>query len=87
MSKPHSSFTQALETLIANAEAGKLDKNEVHYTPSVVCNTPAGYYIGTWCIEFDVDTWIPQPNSRDSEYMSMSEADAMLKALKAEGAL
>ena len=44
-------------------------------TEQCVCKSAAGYYIGTWCIEVVCGSWLPQPHSRDSEYMDLVTAE------------
>ena len=51
-------------------------------TEQVVCKSNAGFYVGTWCIEvmdcLDHKQWLPQPNSRDSGYMTEQQAKELL---------
>lgn len=56
--------------LIKEHADSKPSDGQLRVTDSCVCESNAGYYIGTWCIEYmeDGDTWLPQPHSRDSEY-------------------
>lgn len=47
-------------------------------TEQIVCQSNAGYYVGTWCIEAIGSQWLPQPNSRDSGYMTEQQAKELL---------
>lgn len=45
------------------------------------------YYVGSWCSEWMGDGWLPQPYSRDTEYMgSFEEAKRMLDSFEADEA-
>jgi len=50
-------------------------------SPHTVMSTPAGYYVGKVCNEYDWDLefWIPQPYSRDTGYMSKEDAERTLE--------
>lgn len=73
------------ELLAQHGEASQYDEGECFVTEQVVCKSNAGYYVGTWCIE-SLGTpaqWLPQPNSRDSGYMSEEQAVLLLDSWSA----
>lgn len=61
---------EEIKGLVAQGEAGELDKNKLHITQAHVCKSAAGCYIGQWCVEFesDMNMWFPQPYQRLSGY-------------------
>lgn len=42
-------------------------------TEDCVCKSNAGYYWGSWCIEWMGDSWLPQPYHRESGYFATPE--------------
>lgn len=63
-------------------DASNYEEEELFITEQCVCRSPAGYYVGTWCIEVLHGHWFPQPYSRDSEYMSEEDAIKLLNNLE-----
>ena len=63
------------------------ERREVLFvSPHTVMSTPAGYYIGQVCNEYDWDLecWIPQPYSRNTGYMSKEDAERTLEKWEQE---
>lgn len=74
----HNSLRSQLDSLIEKGKAGQLDKSRLHITQPAVCNSAAGHYIGTWCVEYEGGMWYQQPYSRDSGYMTCEQAEKLL---------
>lgn len=71
-------YQEALEKLQdEKGDPSKYDEETLFITEPCVCVSPAGFYVGTWCIEVMQGHWFPQPYSRDTGYMS--EEDAVKK--------
>lgn len=60
--------------LLEHGDAQSHPEGTVFVTEECVCKSNAGYYIGTWCIEVISGQWLPQPYSRDSQYMDLATA-------------
>ena len=67
-----SSFAEGLEILFVS--------------PFTVMGSEAGYYIGQVCNEYDWDLefWIPQPYSKNTDYMSKEDAIRTLERWEKE---
>lgn len=52
----------------------KLKEGELKITPVCVCESAAGFYLGTWCVENINGSLLPQPYERLSGYMSREDA-------------
>lgn len=72
-----------IQALLAKGQDGALDKNVLHLTQVHVCESAAGCYIGTWCVEFDHGTWFPSPYERLSGYGSREQMLAELPHYRA----
>tara|TARA_B100000700_G_scaffold331528_1_gene465228 strand:+ start:1689 stop:1928 length:240 start_codon:yes stop_codon:yes gene_type:complete len=51
-----------------------LKEGELKITPVCVCESAAGFYLGTWCVERISNSLLPQPYERLSGYMSKEDA-------------
>ena len=54
-----------------------LKNGELKITPTCICESAAGHYIGLWCVEKDGDMLTPQPYDRFSGYMTKDEVKAL----------
>jgi len=57
----------ALADAITNPTEGQLVISD-----PIICKTCA-YYIGSWCLEWMGNEWLPQPYDRYTEYMATEE--------------
>lgn len=60
-------------------------KNKSEYTDLMVCQSAAGYYVGTMANDYDDKGKLifQEPGSRDSDYFrTYAEAEALLKTLE-----
>ena len=80
----HNTLQTQIDTLIAKGNAGELARDRIHVTDDVVCESAAGHYVGTWCVEFIGNEWVPMPYSRDTDYMPLDKAEAYLAAINGQ---
>lgn len=71
-------FQKSIATLMEKGKKGELDTSKAHVTSPLILSSNAGYYIGTWCVEFDHGEWAAFPNERLSDYGTL---ERMIKAL------
>lgn len=65
---------EAIKKLIENTDKAKMKDGDIKITEPCICQSNAGFYVGTWFVELISDELFPMPYSRESGYMSKEVA-------------